>query len=193
MIRALGLLLLLCGGCATLERALDDPTPKVFASANAPPRYQTPEQRAALARARAEHDTHIAATEARRKREAEAGAAERRERAGSAAAREGARPELELLELTPAQAEELARHCPQTAYQIVNAQGVAGVAPPAAMSDGWDSHARKSLDLGFLTGSFENRIPAIRLLHQECSRESIYYGPAWVAPWPITAELQENE
>ena len=80
MIRALGLLLL-CGGCATLEQALDDPTPKVFASANAPPEYQTPEQRAALARARAEHDAHIAATEARWKREAEAeAAAEARQR-----------------------------------------------------------------------------------------------------------------
>jgi hypothetical protein len=192
MIRALGLLLL-CGGWAVLE----DPSPKVFASANAPPRYQTLEQRAALARAQAEHGAHIAATEARWKREAEAEAAaeeaERRKRAALAAAREAVRPELQLLELTPAQAEELARHCPRTAYRIVNAQGVAGVAPPGAMSNEWDSYARRPLDLGFLTGSFENRIPAIQLLYQECSRESIYYGPAWVAPWPITAELQENE
>ena len=49
MTRALGLPLL-CGGCAVLERALDDPTPKVFASANAPSQYQTSEQRAALDR-----------------------------------------------------------------------------------------------------------------------------------------------
>ena len=82
MIRALSLPLLLCGGCATLERALDDPTLKVFASANAPPRYQPPEQRAALARAQAQDDAFIVETEARWKREAEA-AAEAPERAAS--------------------------------------------------------------------------------------------------------------
>jgi hypothetical protein len=38
----------------------------------------------------------------------------------------------------------------------------------------------------------QNRIETVRRQYQECSRESLYHGPAWVAPWPITTERQKG-
>jgi hypothetical protein len=207
MIRALGLvLLLLCGSCADAgttwneaKRILNGPNTR-SASANAGPEYHTVEQREALAKANRDSEQRMAETDARWKREAEAAAArdaeQRRLLAASAAENRRKAQELydrnkaeqQLLTLTPAQAEQLSAHCPLMGYYIGLGQGIEGVAEPGAMYDSL-GRSQPLLDLGLLGGNLDARIPLIRHLYQECSRESLYQGRgAWAAPWPITKE-----
>jgi hypothetical protein len=188
MIRALSLLLPLsaCTVPPELSRAARDVfKAQRFEGGGGPPHDAA--GRARRNAAIAEQNARFAETEARWKRKAEAkAAAEARQRA--AAQRELAKLPV-LLRLEPDQARELTRRCPETAYLIMHAQGVRGVSDPTFIgSKRQAERAGAAAMLGLGPVLVQSRIEAVRQQYQECSRESLYHGPAWVAPWPITAE-----